>query len=76
LSPNGAKRHPLAFSPFLGGKRICLGKTFAENLGKVFVGLIFSQLDFTFVDSTDAERKLTNAIFSDEPMTKVKINLI
>lgn len=30
LKPDGSKRNPLAFTPFLGGQRICLGKTFAE----------------------------------------------
>ena len=30
LTPSGAKRSTFAFSPFLGGKRVCFGKTFAE----------------------------------------------
>lgn len=30
LRPDGGKRNPLAFTPFLGGHRVCLGKTFAE----------------------------------------------
>ena len=30
LKPDGLKRNPLAFTAFLGGQRICLGKTFAE----------------------------------------------
>lgn len=35
LTPEGKKRHPMAFSPFFGGKRICLGKTFAETVSKI-----------------------------------------
>ena len=31
LKPNGEKRSPFSFTPFLGGSRICIGKTFAEN---------------------------------------------
>jgi len=30
LTPSGKKRNPYSFSPFLGGSRICLGKTFVE----------------------------------------------
>jgi len=40
LTPKGTKRHAFAFSPFLGGKRICIGKTFAETSSK-FIGALF-----------------------------------
>jgi len=30
LRPDGKKRNPLGLTPFLGGHRVCLGKTFAE----------------------------------------------
>jgi cytochrome P450 len=42
LTPKGTKRHPMSFGPFLGGKRICLGKTFAENIGKCVLPIIIS----------------------------------
>ena len=35
LTPSGAKRHSHSFRPFNGGKRICFGKTFAENTLKL-----------------------------------------
>ena len=35
LTPDGKKRHPMAYGPFLGGKRICLGKTFGEMVSKI-----------------------------------------
>lgn len=42
LTPKGNRRHPMSFGPFLGGKRICLGKTFAENMGKCMLAIIVS----------------------------------
>jgi len=42
LTPSGKKRHPMSFGPFLGGKRICLGKTFAENIAKCVIPIIAS----------------------------------
>lgn len=75
LTPQGGKRHPFAFGPYLGGKRICLGKTFAEHLGRSIVGVIVSQLDFEFNQKSDYERKLTNAFHSIEPVTNVRVTL-
>merc|ERR1712173_34083 len=31
LTPHGTRRNPYSFSPFLGGSRICIGKTFVET---------------------------------------------
>ena len=46
----GKTRNPLAFTPFFGGKRVCLGKTFAEVTVRFTVPLIFHYLDFEFVN--------------------------
>jgi cytochrome P450 len=40
----------MSYGPFLGGKRVCLGKTFAENIGKTILSILFTSLDFEFVD--------------------------
>jgi cytochrome P450 len=41
----------MSFVPFLGGKRVCVGKTFAENAFKVVLPLILKGYsDFEFVD--------------------------
>lgn len=34
LTPAGKKRIAASFSPFFGGRRVCLGKTFAENIAR------------------------------------------
>lgn len=46
LTPEGKKRNPLAFNPFTGGKRICLGKTFAEVVSKFIVTPLLWKYDF------------------------------
>ena len=50
LTPSGKKRHPMSFVPFLGGKRICLGKTFAEVAARLVGPGLFYQFDFEFVN--------------------------
>lgn len=46
LTPSGKKRHPMAYSPFFGGKRICLGKTFAETMSKIIGPSLIGSFDF------------------------------
>ena len=48
--PNGDKRHPLAYSPFSGGSRVCLGKTFAEITLKFTIPLYYHFFDFELVE--------------------------
>ena len=62
LTPEGMKRIPASFCPFLGGKRICLGKSFAEMIGKVVVTIIMSQVEFEFVNPDNYLRKPQNSI--------------
>eukprot|EP00347_Sterkiella_histriomuscorum_P012378 403368811 len=57
LKPNGQKRHPLAFTPFLGGRRICIGKTFAEIVAKIIVPALMCKFKFEFVDIEKKQNK-------------------
>ncbi len=50
LTPDGKQRNPMAFTPFFGGKRICIGKTFAETAVRFTVPLIFYHLDLEFIE--------------------------
>ena len=47
---DGSNRNSLAFNPFLGGKRICLGKTFAETTLRLLLPLYYHHFDFEFVN--------------------------
>ena len=50
LTTDGKPRHPLSFTPFFGGKRVCLGKTFAETTIKFTMPLIYYHVDFEFAN--------------------------
>lgn len=62
LTPQGKKRHPMSFAPFLGGKRICLGKTFAEMTSKIVGPKLIYNFDFTFVNPEHDINKPSNNI--------------
>merc|ERR1712110_1374309 len=55
--PDGTNRNPLSFCPFLGGKRICLGKTFAETTMKLVLPLYYHHFDFEFVKEEHKKRR-------------------
>ena len=40
LTPSGKKRHPMSFGPFLGGKRVCLGKSLADVITRLLLTAI------------------------------------
>jgi cytochrome P450 len=62
LTPSGKKRHPMSFSPFLGGKRVCLGKTFADMVSRVIAPNILYNFDFEFVDKAHETSKPLNNV--------------
>mmetsp|Transcript_57946 Transcript_57946/g.79554 ORF Transcript_57946/g.79554 Transcript_57946/m.79554 type:complete len:111 (+) Transcript_57946:1206-1538(+) len=44
--PDGGIRSPFAFAPFLGGKRICLGKSLVDMAQKFTIPILLSAFDF------------------------------
>ena len=46
LTPDGNKRNPYSFSPFLGGSRICIGKTFVEIISKLMLPTLLAKFNF------------------------------
>jgi len=57
--PDGKNRHPLTYNPFLGGKRICLGKTFAEMVVRFTIPILYYHLDFKLLNQEDLVKKPT-----------------
>ena len=53
LTPAGKRRNPYSFSPFLGGSRICIGKTFIEVVSKLTVPTLLSHVKFEFTEQVD-----------------------
>jgi len=50
LTPKGEKRNPFSFIPFIGGKRVCLGKTFADLTMKNTISGLVNSFNFEFSD--------------------------
>ena len=50
LTPDGKKRHPNALIPFMGGPRVCFGKTLAENTMKISISYITQVFEAEFED--------------------------
>mmetsp|Transcript_108284 Transcript_108284/g.149655 ORF Transcript_108284/g.149655 Transcript_108284/m.149655 type:complete len:143 (+) Transcript_108284:376-804(+) len=48
--PDGKLRNPLAFTPFLGGKRNCLGQSIVYNTAKLVIPIVYTAFDFEFVE--------------------------
>jgi len=53
----GKPRNPLSFTPFMGGKRVCLGKTFAETNIRFTIPLLYHHFEFSFVSDEQAHSK-------------------
>ena len=76
LTPKGTKRNPFSFSPFLGGSRICIGKTFVEAISKLTLPVLLTHFLFELPDgiSTDTyEYPHNNLSAQASPNIKVRI---
>ena len=72
-TPKGNKRHPCSYSPFMGGKRICLGKTFAELFSKILLSLATWNYDMEFVDKEHYDKRPLITMGLDDIKVKVHI---
>ena len=64
----------MSFGPFLGGKRVCLGKSLAELMVRVITPAIISQFDFEFVNPDHKFKKPVDYLSCiTEPVIKMKI---
>ena len=76
LTPAGNKRNPFSFSPFLGGTRICIGKTFIEAVSKLTTPVLLANFDFDFEEGVDPQKfeyPHNNLSAMKQPDVKVRI---
>jgi len=76
LTPEGKKRNTFSFSPFLGGQRVCIGKTFIEVVSKLTVPTLLTQFKFSFLDGVERENAPylhNNMIVQWQPAFKAKV---
>ncbi|CDW76725.1 cytochrome p450 [Stylonychia lemnae] len=77
LTPAGTPRNPLSFIPFIGGKRICLGKTFSEYTFKIIVPLLLSKHKFRLVNQDHITNKPQyDAIMFKKPVIPMRLEKI
>jgi len=77
LTPSGNRRNPYSFSPFLGGNRICIGKTFIEVISKITVPTLLAKFKFEFEEGVDPDKyemPHNNMTCSFAPTLKVRIS--
>ena len=48
LTPDGKKRNAYSWLPFMGGRRVCLGKQFAEIMAKAILTMMTQRFEMCF----------------------------
>jgi len=73
--PDGKQRNPLSFIPFTTGKRICIGKTFAEQVVRYTTVLFLYHFDLEYADPADMKRPKpgNNALLPKPPKYMMKL---
>lgn len=66
--PDGGVRHPLAFTPFLGGQRVCLGKNFADIMVRFTISILLYYQKFEFVNPDFKVKKPRYGVSAIKPL--------
>ena len=67
LTPTGEKRDTFSFLPFIGGKRVCLGKSFADLLGRTVLSSLVHAFDFEFEDDAFMTKFAIHNLLTNKP---------
>ena len=77
---NGVSRNPHSYLPFLGGKRVCLGKTFADTTFKAVLPLLLKAFNKNgrlgeFVEQAHyREKPQNNAVLLVRPEINIRLH--
>ena len=66
----------MTFTPFLGGRRVCIGKTLAENIGKCVIAVFMTQINFEFEDPKVKDDKPASTFFHDQPTYRMLVKVL
>ena len=77
MAPSGKKRNPYSFTPFFGGKRVCIGKTFAETVARFVVPSLFVKYDFELkdIEKYKVDKPAINVDVNKDPEVLAKIRV-
>jgi cytochrome P450 len=73
-TPSGGKRNLNSFGPFLGGKRVCIGKTFSEMALKTYFLGIINTFDVIFDKEVLNNKPVLNIDITREPTIMVNLS--
>ena len=65
--PDGSRRNNFAYAPFLGGIRVCLGKTFAEVTLRLTIPLWFHCFNFEYENPEHNQKRPVAVIGATKP---------
>ena len=75
LTSSGEKRNTFSWAPFLGGKRICFGKTLADANMRTVITYFTQNFDFEFVEPEKYQEKLPEIQYFPIVQRQIKVRL-
>lgn len=75
LTPSGKKRNPYSFTPFNGGRRGCIGQTFAEKNIKTVLCYMISYFDFEFADKDELKKPYPLLHLGQSKKVPIEVNV-
>lgn len=72
-TPKGEKRHAMSFTPFISGKRTCVGRTVGEFMVRIIFAMINWHYDIELEDKSFYDKKPTIDIGLKNALVKATV---